>query len=104
VLRLEVRERNWPAVAGLWTLGGVWVTLAVVAFLEGVFEVEPPDAVGWTLLVVGTAGFVLALAGVTAIRTRGESALAILALVLGLSLPMASTYLVYGLFGGFGLD
>jgi hypothetical protein len=104
VLRIDRRERNHAALTNLWTVGAVWVALAVLTFLEGVFEVEPPEVVGWSLLVIGTGGFVLALAGVTSIRTHGESVVAIIALVLALSLPMASTYLEYGLFGGFGLD
>lgn len=92
--------RNWLAVAALWTLGATWLVLvgtAVYAILE---DHDPPNSVGWTLLGVGTFGFVLALGGVTAIRTRGETALAIAALVLALALTGFANPLFLGY--GFG--
>lgn len=92
--------RNWLAVAALWTLGATWLGLVgttVYAILE---DTDPPNSVGWTLLGVGTFGFVLALGGITAIRTRGETALAIAALVLALALTGFANPLLLGY--GFG--
>ena len=47
---------------------------------EDVFRV-----VGWIALGFGTAALILSVAGITMIRTRGETALAVLALVLTLA-------------------
>jgi hypothetical protein len=104
VLRQDLRERNWPALAALWTIGGVWLALVAIVFLEGVFDIQPGEAVGWTLLAFAALGFVLGLAGITAIRTRGETALAIMALVLAIALPTTGTYFLFGAFGGAGFD
>jgi succinate-acetate transporter protein len=95
-----VRARNWLAVTALWTLGATWLGLVgttVYAILE---DHDPPRSIGWTLLGVGVLGFVLALGGITAIRTRGETALAIAALVLALALTGFANPLLFGY--GFG--
>jgi succinate-acetate transporter protein len=78
--------RNWYAVAALWTLGATWLGLVAAFVYSVVTDKDPSDDVGWTLLGVGTFGFVLSLAGVTMIRTRGETALALAALALALTL------------------
>jgi hypothetical protein len=96
--------RNWLAVAALWTMGAVWVALVGTFVWSAGFndDADPPAWWGWTLLGVATLGFVLALAGITAIRQRGEAALAITALVLALALTsLGGPFLFYGL-GGFG--
>lgn len=98
----DLRARNWPALAALWTLGAVWLAVGAIVFLAGVFDWEPPEAVGWTLLLIAMAGFALALVGVSWIRTRGETALAITALALGLALPSGTSLFAFGLFGGLG--
>ena len=101
--RWAVVERNWPALAALWVLGAVWIALVVLAALIGIFEVEPPEAVAWALLFTAASGFLLALVGITLIRTRGEAAMAIVALVLALSLTsLASPFFLF--FGGLGVD
>ena len=101
VIRDEWRTRNWAALTALWTLGIVWLALAALAFLAGVFDVDPPEAVGWTLLVLAMVGFAFALLGVSAIRERGETAVAAAALALALVLPTAASLFAFGLFGSF---
>jgi len=55
------------------------------------------DWVAWVALGFGTGGLILAVLGITAIRTHGETAVAILALVLVLSLTsFASPLFLYG--------
>jgi hypothetical protein len=104
VNRAELRARNWPALAALWTTGTVWLAVGLLIFLSGVFDFEPPEAVGWVLLWVAMAGLALALLGVSWIRTRGETALAITALALTVSLPTGSWFYAFSLFGGLGVD
>ena len=56
--------------------------------------------IGWTLLGVGTAGFILAVAGLSVTRTRGEMALAFAALALALSFSLfVSPFFLYGFAG-----
>ena len=99
---MELRTRNWPALAALWVLGSVWLALIVLIALAGLFDVSIPEAVAWVLLAVAGVGFALALLGISLIRTHGETALAICALVLALSLPsLASTFSIF-VFGGIG--
>ena len=85
-------------------MGAVWVAL-IATFVWAVGlndDAEPPAWWGWTLLGGATFGFLLALAGITAIRHRGEAALAITALALALALTsLGGPVLFYG-FGGFG--
>ena len=100
--RAELRARNWPALAALWTLGAVWIAIGAIVFLAGVFDWEPPEAVAWTLLVIAMIGFALALLGVSSIRTRGETALALAALAIGVMLPSGTSLFAFGLFGGLG--
>jgi hypothetical protein len=102
--RAELRARNWPALAALWTLGSVWLAIGVLIFLAGVFDFEPPEAVGWAILLIALAGFTLALVGISSIRTRGETALALAALALALTLPAGSWFFAFSLFGGLGVD
>ena len=91
--------RNWFAVAALWTLGATWLGLVATFVYAVVSDNDPSEGIGWTLLGVGTCGFVLSLVGITMIRTRGETALAIAALVLALALAgLANPW-----FFGFGL-
>ena len=97
----ELRARNWPALAALCTLGAVWLAVGVIVFLAGAFDWEPPEGVGWALLLIAMAGFGLALVGVSWIRTRGETALALAALALGVMLPSGTSLFAFGLFGGF---
>ncbi len=56
------------------------------------------NVTGWVALGFGTAALVLSVAGITMIRTRGETAtaLAILALVLTLSLTSLASPLLFG--------
>jgi hypothetical protein len=101
---LPMRPRNWLALAALWTLGAVWVGLVgTFVWSAGLNDdADPPAWWGWTLLGVATCGFVLALAGITAIRERGEAALAVTALVLALALTsLGGPFLFWG-FHSFG--
>jgi hypothetical protein len=91
-------QRNWFAVAALWTALATWLLLIGSAVAAATFASDHIfHVVGWVALGFGTAALVLAVAGITAIRTRGETAVAVLALVLVLSLTsFASPYLLYG--------
>jgi succinate-acetate transporter protein len=95
--------RNWLALAALWTLGATWLGLVGTFVYAVVSDNDPSEGIGWTLLGVGTFGFVLALGGITMIRTHGETALAIAALILALALTglVNPFFLGYG-FGGLG--
>ena len=95
--------RNWFAVAALWTAGVVWLSLVGLFVYAVGFENDVPEAVGWTLLGVATLAFVLALGGITATRTHGETPLAIVALALVLALTSLGSPLIFGWgLGGFG--
>jgi hypothetical protein len=92
------QERNWFALLALWTALLTWLiviasAVAIATFAdEGLFNV-----VGWVALAVGTAALVLAVAGITMIRTRGETAVAVTALALVLALTtFASPFFLYG--------
>jgi hypothetical protein len=102
--RAELRARNWPALAALWTIGSVWLAVGALIFAAGVFDFDPPEALGWALLAVAMAGFTLALIGVSWMRDRGETALALAALVLAVMLPTGSWFFAFSLFGGLGVD
>ncbi len=94
------QPRNWFAVAGLWTVGATWLGLVVVLFYAEFLDHEPSENIGWTLLGIGTIGFVLTLAAFTVARTRGEWGLAWAALALVLAFAtLGSPFLFYGLSG-----
>jgi hypothetical protein len=80
--------RNVFAVGALWTLGVTWLGLVATLVYAILRERDPAEGVLWTLLGIGTFGFVLTLAGITAIRTRGDTVVAIAALVLAVALAM----------------
>ena len=89
--RFDLRSRNWTALLALWTALAAWLVLIGMGIAigsdaanEDIFKV-----VGWIPLGFGTAALILSVAGITMIRTRGETALAVLALVLTLA-PTAS--------------
>ena len=100
-LETQLRPRNWFALAALWTLTFTWLGLiGTFVYAEGFDHPDPPSWIGWTLLGVGTAGFVLAVAGLSVTRTRGEMALAFAALALALSFSLfASPFFLYGITG-----
>jgi putative Mn2+ efflux pump MntP len=94
------QPRNWFAVAGLWTVGATWLGVIAVLFYAEFLDNEPSENIGWTLLGIGTIGFVLTLAGFTVARTRGEWGLAWAALALALAFAtLGSPFLFYGLSG-----
>lgn len=95
---LDLRPRNWLALLALWTALATWLILVgtIVAIGSGASEDGIFDVVGWVVLGFGTAALVLSVAGITLIRTRGETAVAVLALVLTLSLTSFATPFVYG--------
>jgi hypothetical protein len=94
--RLRPVPRNWLAVAALWAGGVVWLSLIAVFVYAAGFDNQVSENVGWVLLGFATVAFVLALAGITAIRTRGETAVAIVALALVLALTSFGTPLLFG--------
>jgi hypothetical protein len=96
------RPRNWAALVALWTALVTWLILIGALVASQTFASEDIfDWVAWVALGFGTAGLILAVLGITMIRTRGETAVAILALVLVLSLTsFTSPLFFYGLGGG----
>lgn len=94
------QPRNWFAVAGLWTVGATWLGVIAVLFYAEFLDHEPSENIGWTLLAIGTIGFVLTLAGFTVARTRGDWGLAWAALALVLAFAtFGSPFLFYALGG-----
>ena len=102
-VRIELRPRNWSALLGLWTALATWLILVGtgVAIGSGAASEDIFSVVGWIALGFGTAALILSVAGITMIRTHGETVVAILALVLTLSLTSYATPLLYGFGGGF---
>jgi hypothetical protein len=86
--RFDLRSRNWFALLGLWTALATWLILigTAVAIGSDAAGEDIFDVVGWVALGFGTAALILSVAGITVIRTRGDTVVAILALVLTLSL------------------
>ena len=91
-----VADRNWLALFALWTALATWLLLigGIVATAsfddDGIF-----DWLGWVALGFGTVALVLTVGGVTMIRSRGETAVAIVALVLVLALTTFSSPLFF---------
>jgi hypothetical protein len=85
--RFDLRSGNWIALLALWTALAAWLVLigTGVAIGSGAASEDIFRVVGWILLGMGTAALVLSVTGITMIRTRGETALATLALVLTLA-------------------
>ena len=99
---LPPRPRNWFALAGLWTLGVTWIGVVGVLFYAEFLDNDPSQNIGWTLLAIGTIGFVLTLGGFTVARTRGDLMLAWAALALALAFVAlgGGPVLFYGFGGG----
>ena len=95
-------ERNWLALLALWTALATWLLLIGGVVAGTTFASESIfDWLGWVALGFGTAALVLAVGGITMIRSRGETAVAVLALVMVLTLTsFISPFFLYGL-GGF---
>jgi uncharacterized membrane protein YcjF (UPF0283 family) len=96
--RIEIRPRNWFALLALWTALAAWLILVgtIVAVGSDAVTDNIFNVTGWVALGFGTAALVFSVAGITMIRTRGETALAILALVLTLSLTSFVSPLLFG--------
>ena len=101
--RVDLRQRNWVALLALWTALTTWLIIVgtIVAVGSGASGEDIFDVVGWVVLGFGTAALILSVAGITMIRTRGDTVVAILALVLTLSLTSFASPLFYG-FGLYG--
>jgi len=86
-------SRCWRSgrLAAWLILVGTIVAVGSDAASDNIFNVT-----GWVALGFGTAALVFSVAGITMIRTRGETALAILALVLTLSLTSFVSPLLFG--------
>ena len=82
----------------LWTALATWLILigSIVAIGSDIAGDGIFDVVGWVALGFGTAALILAVAGITMIRTHGDTVLAILALVLTLSLTSFGSPLLFG--------
>jgi hypothetical protein len=96
--RVDLRSRNWVALLALWTALATWLILigTAVAIGSDAASEDVFGVVGWVALGFGTAALILSVAGITMIRTQGETALAILALVLTLSLTTFASPFFYG--------
>ncbi len=82
-------------------MGATWLGVIATFVYAELFDNDPSEGIGWTLLGVGTIGFVLTLAGFTVARTRGETALAFAALALVLAFTaVAGPFFFYGFGGG----
>ena len=97
--RVDLRSRNWLALLALWTALTTWLILigTGVAIGSDAASEDIFNVVGWVALGFGTAALILSVAGITMIRTQGEAAVAILALVLTLSLTSLASPLLFGI-------
>src|SRR5688500_17195312 len=96
--RFDLRSRNWLALLGLWTALVAWLILIGTAVAIGSDAASDNifDTVVWVALGFATAALILSVAGITMIRTHGETAVAVLALVLTLCLTFGSAlFLVF---------
>lgn len=95
--RLDWRSRNWLALLGLWTALVTWLILigAAVAVGSEAASEDVLDVVVWVTLGFATAALILSVAGITMIRTHGETAVAVLALVLTLCLSFGSALFLF---------
>jgi hypothetical protein len=96
--RFDWRSRNWLALLALWTALATWLILigTGVAIGSGAASEDIFSVLGWVALGFGTAALILSVAGITMIRTHGETAVAILALVLTLALTSLSSPFLNG--------
>ena len=100
---VALRGRNWLAVTGLWTALLAWLVVAGTIVWIGTRGGEPTEAIGWTVLGIEVAALIQSVIGITWIRSRGDTAVAIAALVLTLALPgFASSLFFFGF--GAGID
>ena len=96
--RFDFRSRNWLALLALWTALATWLILigAAVAIGSDAASEDILDVILWVALGFATAALILSVAGITQIRTHGETAVAVLALVLTLCLTFGSAlFLVF---------
>lgn len=96
--RATAPPRNWFAVAALWTALATWlIVIGAVVAAQTFASDHIFDWIVWVVLGFATAALILAVLGITAIRSRGETAVAIVALALVLSLSsFASPFFLYG--------
>ena len=90
--RFDLRSRNWIALLALWTALATWLILigTAVAIGSDAASDDIVDVVIWVALGFATAALILSVAGITLIRTHGETAVAVVALVLTLCLTLGS--------------
>ena len=95
------RPRNWAALLALWIALAVWLILIGSLVASATFAGDDIfDWISWVALGFATASLILAVVGITMIRTHGETVVAILALVLLLALTtFASPIFLYGVLG-----
>jgi hypothetical protein len=93
--RFALRSRNWIALLALWTALATWLILigTAVAIGSDAASDDIVDVVIWVALGFATAALILSVAGITMIYTHGETAVAVLALVLTLCLTFGSALL-----------
>ena len=99
--RLVWAERNWLALGGLWTGLLAWLVVVGMAVAAGT-DHEPPEAIAWAVLGIATVALVLSVAGLSAVRTRGETAVAVSALALVLAMPTVAGTIFFFIFASFG--
>jgi hypothetical protein len=95
---VDLRSRNWLALLALWTALATWLILigTAIAIGSGAASFEIVDVVAWVAAGFGTAALILSVAGITMIRTHGETSVAVLALVLTLWLTSFGSTLFFG--------
>jgi hypothetical protein len=96
--RLDWRSRNWIALLALWTALATWLILigTGIAIGSGAASEDILSVVVWVAVGFGTAALILSVAGITMIRTQGETAVAILAFVLTVWLTSFASPFLYG--------
>jgi protein-S-isoprenylcysteine O-methyltransferase Ste14 len=95
-------RRNWFAIAALWLVVASWLALAFRLLTGDVFGIESP--LDWLYVTAMLGAIVAAVAGLVAIRTRGDGWLAVTAFAMSLVIPggYALVYLLVAvLVGGY---
>jgi hypothetical protein len=101
-------QRNWYAIACLWLAVASWIALAFRILTGEIFSID--SALDWLYVTALLGAPIAGVAGLIAVRRRGEAWLAIGAFLVSLLLPAAYAlvYLLAGLLfaelGAGGLD
>ena len=78
-------RRNWFAIAALWLVVASWLALAFRLLTGDVFGIESP--LDWLYVTTMLGAIVVSVAGLIAVRKRGDGWLAVTAFVMSLVVP-----------------